>query len=90
MNFDCHGIKEDSEIKYPSCGINFTKRKSLYYHVRRFHDEKLITDLLPAKDCSCQFCDKKFFNKKSLNTKYLRITKYQPSSENPEKLKQLE
>jgi len=56
----------------------------LYCHVRRFHDEKLMSDLLPAKDCSCQFCDKQFLNKKSLNT---HITKYHRSSENPEQLK---
>ena len=74
----------ESEIKCPSCGIKFTQKKSLYCHVRKFHDEKLVSDLLPAKDCFCQFCDKKFLNKKSLDT---HITKYHPGSENPNKLK---
>ncbi|KAF0698030.1 zinc finger and BTB domain-containing protein 6-like [Aphis craccivora] len=74
----------ETEIKCPSCGITFTQKKSLYCHVRKFHDEKLVSHLLSAKDCICQFCDKKFLNKKSLDT---HITKYHPGSVNINKLK---
>jgi len=66
------------KIKCPSCDTNFSQRKTLYSHVRKFHDKKLLSDLLPAKDSSCRFCDKKFSNKKSL---YTHIAKYHPSRE---------
>lgn len=61
-------ITVEPEIKYPSCNSKFSQRKNLYVHVRKFHDDDVLLDLLPAKSSKCEYCDKTFLNKKSLGS----------------------